>query len=633
MNAKTLFFAGLMIITILLVTVGAANATVYINSTTLKNSYQVLENQTANINFKYYGDFNGTVNCKLSAMFGTTLVDLKSKGAILNSTNTSSSLGACDFKWTPGFKDAGLYKINFTVSDANSSDYKNTNLTVVKVNVPPQITSSAVLQAYANDTYSYQVTAIDANGDSLKYYVSAASLGSNPKPTISSLGLVSWIPNSLGTYSFTVLVSDGTINTSQTFNVNVISKPKFVVSSVNAYVDGYYQSISNGSTITVNPLSTVKFTFNLANQYTYTQGGYIRDVSIKVDVPGMANNGAGDLENDTSYGSIYPGGNAYLTVNLNVPAELNQGNYRTQITITADDSFGKYYYIQYYVYFSVNRKSNQLYISNMDVFPSTVQCGDTAVISADVMNIGLFDQSNAKVKIYNSQLGLDHSESNLDIPSDAYSSDSTYHLQYSFNIPKNTNPGDYVIKYIAYYSGSIQSDTESLTFHVNCPEPTPTPTPTPIPTPTPTPTPTVTLAPTPTKTAHVATQNQTVVSVYRETPFTESSLFIGILIGAAIGLAIIIILLLVIEFQIISGKKRTYRNYRYNSDYYQQPPQMRTEMRPMPPMMPPVERTIKPAAKQTVKKPAQTTRKKSTGTAASKKAKPSNKKDDKKSNQ
>ncbi len=612
---NVLLMTAFMLLFVIIV-VGVANATVYINKATLSSSYSINENKTINISFKYYGNFSGSVSCNLNAKKNTTAINLISKGAELKNNQTNSTNGFCKFSWKPGFKDAGKYYLNFTVSDDNSSDSSETMLTVNKVNIAPKITSSPITSWYANESYTYQVTASDVNGDSLKYYLITNTTGTN-KPTISSSGKVSWTPRNVGVYNLTVMVSDGSVNTTQSYALNVTERPVLIVNSIGAYVDGWYSSLANGSTMNVNPTSKIKLHLDVRNNYPSSSGVYLKDVVVRVSIPNFLDNGMDNYQNETNYVVIPPQGNILLNLNVDVPAVINEGNYIASVVITGDDSYNRYYSKKYTFNIDVKKKPNQLYTQNFDVFPTSVKCGEDVTFSADILNIGYFDQDKVKVKIYNSNLKLDHSDSDISIPSSSYASNSAYNYQYTYQIPNGTRDGNYNVTLHAYYGNTVLSDTKTVELSVVCPKPTPTPTPTPKPsncvdsdkgldfftqgtvaglyegTP-------YTyvdscsgntltewycdgdiaksvkhdcgnnsvcsdgmcvkkeVTPVPTKTTNQSSKvNQTEAKeyIYRETPFTNTPYFIGILIGAVIGLVIIIILLVILAVQINKSNK------------------------------------------------------------------------------
>jgi hypothetical protein len=67
----------------------------------------------------------------------------------------------------------------------------------------PQITLTPITAAQTTVPYSYQVVASDPQGNPLTYSLSAAPTGM----TVSGTGLVSWTPNSVGTFPVGISVN------------------------------------------------------------------------------------------------------------------------------------------------------------------------------------------------------------------------------------------------------------------------------------------------------------------------------------------------------------------------------------------------------------------------------------------
>jgi len=73
---------------------------------------------------------------------------------------------------TPGYDDAGVYDINLTLSDGNTSVAYNFQITVANLNREPEITSTAVTTVAEGETYNYILEAEDPDGDTLSWSVS-----------------------------------------------------------------------------------------------------------------------------------------------------------------------------------------------------------------------------------------------------------------------------------------------------------------------------------------------------------------------------------------------------------------------------------------------------------------------------
>jgi hypothetical protein len=88
----------------------------------------------------------------------------------------------------------------------------------VNLNHPPVITSTAITSATKGQPYSYNVDAIDSDGDTLTYSLTTTPSG---MAINSSTGLITWTPTTSGNYNVTVKVSDVELFDTQSFTVTV----------------------------------------------------------------------------------------------------------------------------------------------------------------------------------------------------------------------------------------------------------------------------------------------------------------------------------------------------------------------------------------------------------------------------
>ncbi len=122
--------------------------------------------------------------------------------------------------WTSATGVTTSGEVTLTVSDGVLFD---TETFTIAVNCFPVITSTADTVVNEGESYSYQVTATDANNDALTY-----SLENAPSTmAVSTSGMVVWIPANDATTSgeVTLVVSDGRISATQIFTVNVNNAP------------------------------------------------------------------------------------------------------------------------------------------------------------------------------------------------------------------------------------------------------------------------------------------------------------------------------------------------------------------------------------------------------------------------
>lgn len=165
--------------------------------------------------------------------FTVTAGDVDNDALTLTATNLPDDSSFTDngddtgvFTWQTDSSDAGIYSnIVFTVSDGVLEDSEEITITVNNVNRVPVITSTPVSEVNETNSYTYQVTATDADGDTLTY-----SLTQNPNwlSIDSSTGLITGtaLPVDADTpYAVTVNVFDGVDSDTQTYTLTVFDVP------------------------------------------------------------------------------------------------------------------------------------------------------------------------------------------------------------------------------------------------------------------------------------------------------------------------------------------------------------------------------------------------------------------------
>ncbi len=120
----------------------------------------------------------------------------------------------------------GTYVAQLIVNDGHVDSVPATvGIEAANVNDPPKITSQPITKGTEAQTYSYQVTATDANSDTLAYSLPTAPSGMTIN---ASTGLIQWtMPASGGPFAVTVNVADGNGGTStQSFQVALNHNPQ-----------------------------------------------------------------------------------------------------------------------------------------------------------------------------------------------------------------------------------------------------------------------------------------------------------------------------------------------------------------------------------------------------------------------
>ncbi len=170
----------------------------------------------------------------LNNVYTYAVIAIDSDGDSLSYNLTSSPAGmnivasSGAITWTPNAAQLGVNNVAVNVQDGNGGSATQTFSIVVgsaTVNQSPVITSSPVSLATFNNVYTYNVSALDSDGDVLSYSLTSSPVGMT---IVASNGAISWTPNAtqLGVNNVTVTVQDNNGGAAtQTFSITVGGAP------------------------------------------------------------------------------------------------------------------------------------------------------------------------------------------------------------------------------------------------------------------------------------------------------------------------------------------------------------------------------------------------------------------------
>lgn len=131
--------------------------------------------------------------------------------------------GTLTFSWTPTFDQAGDYTVVFKVVDTgNLSAKKSTSIHVINVNRPPVLSEIPEINIKENQAFQYELQATDPDKEDINKLTFSLD-GDIPDGLQLNGNQILWTPNfdQSGSYTFTVLVSDGELSDSKPMTINV----------------------------------------------------------------------------------------------------------------------------------------------------------------------------------------------------------------------------------------------------------------------------------------------------------------------------------------------------------------------------------------------------------------------------
>ena len=157
--------------------------------------------------------------------------------------------------WQPESDQIGTYTVAVRVTDALGAFVgQEFDLSVTGVNTPPQFVSTPVTNGSANQAYTYQAIATDAENDALSYGLGLAPEGMTIDP---DTGEISWTPNQGGSYQVEVLAFDPQGGTNeQSYQVEVAAEAIANTPTIN--ITPTIDPDNNPPTIVSTPVTTAE---------------------------------------------------------------------------------------------------------------------------------------------------------------------------------------------------------------------------------------------------------------------------------------------------------------------------------------------------------------------------------------
>jgi PKD repeat protein len=170
------------------------------------------------------GDKNAQVGVLLAFTATATDADLPAQ-TLTFTLGAGAPAGAAittggSFTWTP--TASGTFPVTIEVSDGTATDSETINISVSgAANAPPVLAGIGDRSVDEGSLLSFTATATDADSDPLTFSLGA---GAPAGAAITAGGDFTWTPTEAqgpGVYPITVIVSDGTVEDSETINVTV----------------------------------------------------------------------------------------------------------------------------------------------------------------------------------------------------------------------------------------------------------------------------------------------------------------------------------------------------------------------------------------------------------------------------
>ncbi len=207
----------------------------------------------------------------------------------------------------------------------------------------------------------------------------------------------------------------------------------------------------------LTPGDVVELRFGLDNKFDndYNDGDIDGTITAQLDDSDFGEDVDEDVDFALGAGDNTGEGDGPL-FNFTVPSDADENDYTLELTIKADDDNNAEYEITWNVELSVNRKSDDVRIEQMQLLPSEVSCSRKFTLSTKVSNYGSDNQKYASLTLINSDLGIDQK---FDFSLDSGTSKNNFVMkEYTGEAKADLAPGTYTITGKAFYDYTTISD-------------------------------------------------------------------------------------------------------------------------------------------------------------------------------
>ncbi|MFA6073474.1 MAG: putative Ig domain-containing protein [Candidatus Woesearchaeota archaeon] len=333
------------------------------------------------------------------------------------------------------------------------------------------ISSAPITTAIVDSSYAYQVGITFNNGvvAPVTYSLVSAPTGMS----ISSSGLITWMPTQSGNYFVNVSVRRTATPFEthyQAYNIVVSSTTPpaptrmFEIYKIEADVDGNRDTLTSEGSIDEEAElgDDIEITVRVRNNFAVNNADTIlRDITMDVssdidDADGL----------DDSMSRLEAGDNDKMVFSFTMDSENvdpADAPFDINIDIQGETDDGTIYTDSWTITLDMNTKSKDLYIVSAQVNPVSIKsCSDTKIrTTVNVRNIGSRDLTNAAVVFKISDLGINEVVKNIELDT----GDEYDYSQYII-IPAGTAPDTYSLEIQALPTSSTGTMTDVAVFDV-----------------------------------------------------------------------------------------------------------------------------------------------------------------------
>ncbi|MBI4149473.1 DUF4402 domain-containing protein, partial [Candidatus Woesearchaeota archaeon] len=329
---------------------------------------------------------------------------------------------------------------------------QNTGASQLSVALPGTITLSG------NQSQSAAVT-----------YSQASPLSLNAGAT-ESLSFTFVVPNSLksGTFTTPFNLTAGGGNFGD-FSLQLTQKAALTIEDVDVTVNRKEDNNkNNGDKISEPARPGDPITVNVRVKNNFLDDSKIDMNNVLITVS-LLNVGTEDIEEESDEFDMDPGKDAGKLFSFRIPQDVDEGDYELIIFVEADDDDGVQHTVDWRLELEVDKLSHDSRVTKAEFSQPQVQCGSTAYFDVEVTNFGSNEEDQTRLKITNSDLGVNILEREFHLGNDLLEDESRFAKRFQIPVPSTAKPGTYTIRTEMFIDTDNLDDFVDRSLIVTCP--------------------------------------------------------------------------------------------------------------------------------------------------------------------
>lgn len=228
------------------------------------------------------------------------------------------------------------------------------------------------------------------------------------------------------------------------------------------------KNLRNGETINdeAEPGDAVEFRVELRSNYTSDEDLKVEDITVTVTIEGIDD--GDDLEEDSQEFDLRTNSDKRVSLDFQVPIEVEEDSYDVTITAEGDDENGTSQDISMRLKLEVEKENHLLKITRASLSPAEASCNRKNVQAAmTVLNIGNEDEEDIEVQVLSPDLEVELSQNVAELTAEPHEDESRFSNIFTFSVPSDAEAGNYPITFRALYDENRKKAEETATLTVS----------------------------------------------------------------------------------------------------------------------------------------------------------------------